>query len=230
MGIGGALIMPATLSLLTNVFNDPKERGRAIGVWAAVAGAGGAIGPLIGGILLAALLVGLGLPDQRARGHRALVAGRFLLPSSKDADAPRLDPVGAGLSIVGLVAVLWAIIEAPVKGWGDPTVVAVARRRHGDALRLRRLGAALQPPDARRPLLPEPSVHGRQRRDHARLLRHVRGHLSSSPSTSRSSSASLRCRPGPADAADGGRDAGRPPRWPRGWSSRSGPSWWWAPA
>src|ERR1700692_1649148 len=52
MGIGAALLMPATLSLLTNVFSDPKERGRAIGVWAAVAGAGGALGPLIGGALL----------------------------------------------------------------------------------------------------------------------------------------------------------------------------------
>src|SRR5579862_9004845 len=52
MGIGAALIMPATLSLLTNVFKDPVERGRAIGAWAAVAGGSGAIGPLIGGFLL----------------------------------------------------------------------------------------------------------------------------------------------------------------------------------
>src|ERR1700736_4126417 len=52
MGIGAALIMPATLSLLTNVFSDAKERGRAIGVWAAVAGASGALGPVLGGFLL----------------------------------------------------------------------------------------------------------------------------------------------------------------------------------
>ena len=65
MGIGAALIMPATLSLLTNVFPDPIERGRAIGVWAAVAGGSGAIGPLIGGVPAPALLVGLGLPRQR---------------------------------------------------------------------------------------------------------------------------------------------------------------------
>src|SRR5947207_2310388 len=53
MGIGGAMIMPSTLSLLTNIFKDARERGRAIGVWAALAGAGGAIGPVLGGLLLA---------------------------------------------------------------------------------------------------------------------------------------------------------------------------------
>ena len=52
MGLGAALIMPATLSLLTNIFHDPKERGRAIGVWAATAGASGALGPVLGGFLL----------------------------------------------------------------------------------------------------------------------------------------------------------------------------------
>src|SRR4051794_16145739 len=124
MGIGGALIMPSTLSLLTNIFIDAKERGRAIGVWAALAGAGGAIGPVLGGLLLRSFWWGsvflINVPVTIA----ALIAGRFLLPTSRDPDAPRLDLVGACLSIVGLVAVLWAIIEAPAKGWSDPGVVA----------------------------------------------------------------------------------------------------------
>jgi len=123
MGIGAALIMPATLSLLTNIFHDPKERARAIGAWAAVAGASGALGPVIGGFLLQHFSWGSVFFVNVPVIMVALVGGWFLLPSSRDADAPRLDLVGAGLSIVGLVAVLWAIIEAPAKGWGEPSVV-----------------------------------------------------------------------------------------------------------
>ena len=124
MGVGAALIMPATLSLLTNIFRDPRERARAIGAWAAVAGASGALGPVIGGFLLQHFSWGAVFFVNVPVIIVALVAGWFLLPSSKDTDAPRLDLFGAALSIVGLVAVLWAIIEAPAKGWGDSTVVA----------------------------------------------------------------------------------------------------------
>lgn len=125
MGIGAALIMPATLSLLTNIFHDPRERARAIGAWAAVAGASGALGPVLGGLLLAHFSWGsvffVNLPIIAV----ALVGGWYLLPSSRDADAPQLDPVGAGLSIAGLVSVLWAIIEAPSKGWTEPSVIGL---------------------------------------------------------------------------------------------------------
>lgn len=123
MGIGAALIMPATLSLLTNVFRDPRERARAIGVWAAVAGAGGAFGPIVGGFLLEHFSWGSVFMINVPITLVALVAGRFLLPSSSDPHAPRLDLVGAALSVAGLVAVLWGIIEAPVKGWSDPMVI-----------------------------------------------------------------------------------------------------------
>lgn len=117
MGLGGSLIMPSTLSLLTNIFEDPKERARAIGWWAAVAGAGGAIGPLIAGVLLARFWWGSVFLINVPIVLVALVGGRFVLPESKDETAHKLDPLGAVLSIVGLVAVLWAIIEAPTKGW-----------------------------------------------------------------------------------------------------------------
>jgi EmrB/QacA subfamily drug resistance transporter len=123
MGIGAALIMPATLSLLTNIFTDPKERGRAIGVWAALAGTGSALGPLLGGALLAHFWWGsvflINVPVTLA----ALAAGKVLLPTSRDEDAPKLDLLGALLSIVGLVGVLFAIIEAPAKGWSDTAVI-----------------------------------------------------------------------------------------------------------
>jgi EmrB/QacA subfamily drug resistance transporter len=124
MGIGGALIMPATLSLLTNIFTDPRERGRAIGVWAALAGGGSALGPVLGGLLLAHFAWGSVFLVNIPFCAVALIAGRFLLPESKDDHAPRLDLVGAALSILGLVAVLWAVIEAPTKGWTDQTVLA----------------------------------------------------------------------------------------------------------
>ena len=123
MGIGAALIMPSTLSLLTNVFHDPKERGRAIGAWAAVAGASGAFGPVIGGALLAHFWWGSVFLINVPLTIGVLVAGRFLLPTSKDPHAGKLDPLGALLSIVGLVALLWGIIEAPANGWGAPSVV-----------------------------------------------------------------------------------------------------------
>jgi len=125
MGIGGALIMPSTLSLLTNIFHNPRERAKAIGVWAAVAGASGALGPVIGGILLkwfswhAVFFVNVPLIIV------LLIAGRVLLPKSKAEIAQRLDPVGALLSMVGLVAVLWAVIESPSAGLTDPRVVMV---------------------------------------------------------------------------------------------------------
>jgi len=123
MGIGAAMIMPATLSLLTNIFRDPKERGRAIGVWAAVAGGSSALGPVLGGFLLAHFSWGSVFFVNVPVIVVVLIGAVYVLPESKDAHGSRLDPIGALLSIVGLVALLWAIIEAPTKGWGEPAVI-----------------------------------------------------------------------------------------------------------
>ncbi len=124
MGVGGAFIMPATLSIITNVFPD-RERGKAIGIWAATAGLAAALGPLAGGFLLEHFYWGsvflVNLPIVLV----GLIAGVFLIPDSKDPAAPRLDPLGAVLSITGLGALLFAIIEAPRHGWADPMTVGV---------------------------------------------------------------------------------------------------------
>jgi EmrB/QacA subfamily drug resistance transporter len=122
MGIGGAFIMPATLSIITNVF-PTRERGKAIGIWAATAGLGAALGPLTGGFLLEHFYWGSVFLVNLPIVIFGLVAGVFLIPDSKDPSAPRLDPVGAVLSIIGLAMVLFAIIEAPRNGWTDPVTV-----------------------------------------------------------------------------------------------------------
>jgi EmrB/QacA subfamily drug resistance transporter len=122
MGIGGALIMPATLSIITNVF-EPGERGKAIGVWAATAGLAGVLGPLTGGFLLEHFYWGSIFLVNVPIVVIGLLAGVFLIPTSKDPSAPRLDPLGALLSIVGLTVLLYGVIEAPQHGWTDPTIL-----------------------------------------------------------------------------------------------------------
>jgi EmrB/QacA subfamily drug resistance transporter len=126
MGIGGALIMPATLSILTNVFTEPKERSKAIGVWAGVSGMGIAIGPILGGFLLEHFWWGSVFLVNVPVGIAALVLGRFFVPNSKDPAVPPLDYVGSITSIIGLSLLLWAIIEVPTEGWADPKVWASA--------------------------------------------------------------------------------------------------------
>ena len=108
--------MPSTLSILTNVF-PTRERAKAIAIWAGISGAGAAIGPVASGLLLEHYWWGsvflINVPIIAA----ALIAGRVLLPTSKDAGETPLDPVGALLSIVGLSALVYAIIEGPRHGW-----------------------------------------------------------------------------------------------------------------
>ena len=122
MGIGAALIMPATLSIITNVF-PAEERGKAIAVWAGFAGAGGAIGSLSSGALLeafeweAVFLVNVPIVLLAI----ALIAR--LVPTSRDESHAKLDPVGSVLSIIGLVSLVFAIIEGPEKGWTSAIVL-----------------------------------------------------------------------------------------------------------
>jgi EmrB/QacA subfamily drug resistance transporter len=118
MGVGGALIMPSTLSITTNMFSG-KERGRAIGVWAGVGGIGIIIGPLLGGWLLQRFWWGSVFLINVPVIVVALVAGLALIPESRDPHPKGLDVVGALLSIVGLGALLYGIIEEPSRGWGD---------------------------------------------------------------------------------------------------------------
>ncbi|HKE75990.1 MAG TPA: DHA2 family efflux MFS transporter permease subunit [Acidimicrobiales bacterium] len=123
MGVGGAFIMPATLSIITNVFTDPKERGRAIGVWAGFSAIGLAIGPATGGLLLEHFWWGSVLLVNVPIVAIALVGGFLLVPDSRDPAAPRVDVPGAALSIVGFATLLWGLIEGPTKGWTSTPIV-----------------------------------------------------------------------------------------------------------
>jgi EmrB/QacA subfamily drug resistance transporter len=116
MGGAGAFIFPTTLSLLTNVFTDPRERSRAIGIWSALSGVGVAIGPPLGGILVEHLgwhsVFWINAPICAVAVVLAVV---IIPPLETDAKRP-LDPVGALISIVALVGLLYAIIELPNGG------------------------------------------------------------------------------------------------------------------
>ncbi len=123
MGVGAAFVMPSTLSILTNVF-PRRERPKAIAVWAGISGAGAAIGPLTSGFLLEHFWWGSVFLINVPIIATALIAGYVLVPKSKDEHETPLDPVGALLSIVGLSALVYAIIEAPNHGWTSPVTFA----------------------------------------------------------------------------------------------------------
>jgi EmrB/QacA subfamily drug resistance transporter len=123
MGVGAALIMPSTLSIITNTFTDPEDRQRALGLWSATSGAGIALGPIVGGLLLAHFWWGSVFLINVPIALIGLALAVPLVPDSRNPVAERPDPGGSLLSIAGLGLVLWAIIEAPVHGWSSPLVV-----------------------------------------------------------------------------------------------------------
>src|SRR6202012_1451161 len=110
MGLGGAAVMPQTLSIISNVF-EPKERAKAIGLWASAVGIGIAIGPVLGGVLLAhfwwgsVFLVNVPVTIIGA----ALVA--VLVPESRNPERVGMDYLGVLLSIAGLVLVVYGIVQ-----------------------------------------------------------------------------------------------------------------------
>jgi len=123
MGAGAAFIMPATLSLLVSVFPDERERATAVGIWAATAGLGVALGPVTGGVLLDHFWWGSIFIVNVPLCVVAIAVGRAVVPESRDPHPRRIDWAGVALSGAGLVALVWAVIEAPSRGWTSAAVL-----------------------------------------------------------------------------------------------------------
>jgi EmrB/QacA subfamily drug resistance transporter len=123
MGIGGAMIMPSTLSIIVDVF-PRDERVKAIGIWAAIAHLGIPLGPVLGGWLLERYWWGSVLLINAPIIAAVLFAGWFLVPESRHPSPPRPDPMGMVLSTTSLASLLYAIIQAPESGWLSNEVVA----------------------------------------------------------------------------------------------------------
>ncbi len=123
MGMGAAALMPCTLSILTNVFTTERDRVRAIGIWSGSTGLGVAFGPILGGFLLAHFWWGSVFLVNVPIALIGLMAAIWLVPNSKNPSSTHPDPLGAGLSILGLGLLLWGIIEAPGRGWSSPLII-----------------------------------------------------------------------------------------------------------
>jgi EmrB/QacA subfamily drug resistance transporter len=123
-GVGAAIMMPSTLSILTNTFPDPKERARAIGMWAGISGLALAVGPLIGGAMVDSLgwqsIFLINVPI----GVIALAVGWRFVPESSDRAGRGLDLPGQITAIIGLAALTYAFIEANTYGWASARIVS----------------------------------------------------------------------------------------------------------
>jgi EmrB/QacA subfamily drug resistance transporter len=123
MGVGAALIMPATLSILVNVFTEERARRRAIAYWSLMNATGAFIGPVAGGLLLRDFWWGSCFLVNVPVVIVALGLQRVLLPTSRNPDNARFDVAGAALSTLALAALLWGIIEGPSRGWSSTPIV-----------------------------------------------------------------------------------------------------------
>jgi EmrB/QacA subfamily drug resistance transporter len=119
MGIGAALVFPATLAIITNLFVDPIERAKAIGLWSAVSGMAVAFGPVVGGFMLEHFWWGSVFLVNLPIVAISIIAGARLIPDSRDPHAHKLDKVGFLLSVIAIGSLVYTVIESPHWGWGS---------------------------------------------------------------------------------------------------------------
>jgi len=123
--LGGSMLNPVALSIITNVFTEPRARARAMGVWGAVFGMSLALGPVLGGLLVTSLswraIFWINIPI----GVAAVILTQLFVPESKAGTARRFDPPGQLLVTVMLVTLTYGVIEGPSRGWGSPLIAAM---------------------------------------------------------------------------------------------------------
>ncbi|MFF7519344.1 MFS transporter [Streptomyces pseudovenezuelae] len=124
MGVGGALVTPLALSVLPTLF-APDERTKAVGIVSAASALGLPLGPIIGGWLLNHFWWGSVFLVNVPMAAIGIAACVFLLPETRDPSSPRVDALSTALTVTGLGALVYAIIEAPTRGWGDPLVLGM---------------------------------------------------------------------------------------------------------
>ena len=123
--IGGSMLNPVAMSIITNTFTDPRERAQAVGVWGAVVGVSMALGPVVGGLLVTSAgwqsIFWINIPV----GVAAIALTLRYIPESKAPHARKFDPVGQVLMIVLFASLTYGIIEAPRRGWSSPLIVGM---------------------------------------------------------------------------------------------------------
>ena len=121
--IGGSMMNPVAMSIITATFRDPKQRARAVGIWGAVVGVSLGLGPIIGGALTASIgwraIFWINVPV----GVAAILLTAFFVPESRGDGARRFDPIGQGLVIVLLGCLVGGLIEGPNLGWSSPGTI-----------------------------------------------------------------------------------------------------------
>ncbi|OPE52904.1 MFS transporter, partial [Mycolicibacterium diernhoferi] len=124
--VGGSMLNPVALSIISQVFTGPVERARAIGVWGGVVGISMALGPTVGGLLIHLIswraVFWINLPICLA----ALVLTAIFVPETRSATMRTIDPIGQALAVAFLFGMVFALIEGPALGWGHPRVVVAA--------------------------------------------------------------------------------------------------------
>lgn len=125
-GLGGSMMNPVALSIISQIFYRPVERARALGIWGAVVGISMALGPVVGGLLIQ--LVGwravfwINLPICAA----AILLTATFVPETKSATMRDMDPIGQMLAVLALFGTVFALIEGPVLGWTNPVLLGIA--------------------------------------------------------------------------------------------------------
>lgn len=125
-GVGGSMLNPVALSIISQIFTKPVERARALGIWGGVTGISMAAGPIVGGLLIETVgwrsVFWINLPICAA----AIILTAVFVPESKSQTMRNVDPIGQGLGILFLFGTVFTLIEGPVLGWTNPRVLAIA--------------------------------------------------------------------------------------------------------